>query len=171
MKYNPRLLDLNSLLKKHLSLLHIDPNLKTIFPQDCITSVFKRNQSLKELLAPSLYPKKKFIRTNSITNCNKCDIWKQLSNMFQLFHMPCRYDTRAVLFCNCNNVIYLITCKNCLEQYVGFATNLKNCFRIHKTDIKTNRDRFGTAKHFNGMRKNNNNIFHMLVCSSYWTSL
>ena len=74
MKYNPRLLDLNSLLKKHLSLLHIDPNLKTIFPQDCITSVFKRNQSLKELLAPSLYPKKKFIRTNSITNCNKCDI-------------------------------------------------------------------------------------------------
>ena len=87
--------------------------------------------------------------------------------MFQLFHMPCRYDTGAVLYCNCNNVIYLITCKNCLEQYVGFATNLKTCFRIHKTDIKTNRDRFGTAKHFNGMRKNNNNIFHMLVCSSY----
>ena len=26
-----------------------------------------------------------------------------------------------------------MTCKNCLEQYVGLATNFKNRFRIHKT--------------------------------------
>ena len=32
MKYNPRLSDLNSLLKKHMPLLYTDPTLKTIFP-------------------------------------------------------------------------------------------------------------------------------------------
>ena len=32
MKYNPRLSDLNSLLKKHLPSLYTDPTLKTIFP-------------------------------------------------------------------------------------------------------------------------------------------
>ena len=66
MKYNPRLPDLNSLLKKHMSLLYTNPTLKTIFPQDYINSVLKRNESLKELLAPSLYPNNKANRANSI---------------------------------------------------------------------------------------------------------
>ena len=65
---------IDSLLKKHMPLLYTDPILETIFLQDWINSVYKRNQSLKELLAPSLYPKKKIIRTNSINSCNKCDI-------------------------------------------------------------------------------------------------
>ena len=47
MKYNPRLPSLNSLLKEHMPLLYTDPTLKTIFPQGCINSVFKRNQSLR----------------------------------------------------------------------------------------------------------------------------
>ena len=59
-------------------------------------------------------------------------------------------------------IMHLITCKNCLQQYVRSATNFKNRFRIHKSDIKTNKDRCGTAKHFNGMCKNDNNIFQFL---------
>ena len=118
MKYNPRLPDLNSLLKKHMPLLYTDPTLKTIFPQGCINSVFKRNQSLKELLAPSLYPNNKVNRANSITSCNKCDICKNYlicSNYFTCSVTNRRYYTRGVLHCNCNNIIYLITCKNCLQ--------------------------------------------------------
>ena len=42
----------------------------------------------------------------------------------------------GILHCNCNNVIYLITCENCLQQYVGSATNFKNRFRIHKSKSK-----------------------------------
>ena len=163
MKYNPRLPELNSLLKKHMCLLHIDPTLKTIFPQGCINSVFKRNQSLKELLAPSLYPNNKHDRANSMTSCNKCDIWKNYlisnSNYFTCSVTNTRYYARGVLHCSCNNVIYLITCKNCLQQFFGSATNFKNRFRIHESDIKTSKDRCGTAKHFNGMCNNDNNIF------------
>ena len=61
MKYSPRL---NNLLKKHIRFLYTDPTLRTIFPQGCINSVFKRNQSLKELLAPSLYPNNKVNRAD-----------------------------------------------------------------------------------------------------------
>ena len=162
MKYNPRLPDLNSLLKKHTPLLYTDPTLKTIFPQGCINSVFKRNQTLNELLAPSLYPNNKVNRANSITSCNKYDIWK--TYLICCNYLTCsvtnrRNFTRGVLYCNCNNVIYLITCKNCLQQFVGAATNFKNCFRIHKSDIKTNKDRCGMAQNFHGMCKNDNNIF------------
>ena len=56
----------------------------------------------------------------------------------------------------------MITCKNSLEQYVGSPTNFKNFFRVHKSNINTNKDRCGTAKHFNGICENNNNIFQVL---------
>ena len=166
MKYNLRLPDLNSLLKKHLPLIYKDPTLKTIFLQGCINSVFEKNQSLKELLAPSLYPNNKVNRANSITSCNKCDICKNYlicSNYFTCSVTNRRYYTRGVLHCNCNSVIYLITCKNCLEQYVGSATNFNSRFRIYKSHIKTNKDRCETAKHFSGMFKNDNNIFQFFL--------
>ena len=165
LKHNPRLPDLNSLLKKHMPLPYTDLTLKTIFSQGCINSVFKRNQSLKELLAPSLYPNNKVNRANSITSCNKCDICKNYlicSNYFACSVTNRRYYTRGILHCNCNNVIYFTTCKSCLEQYVGSAINFKSCFRRHKSGIKTNKDRCGTAKHFNGTCKNDNNIFQFL---------
>ena len=36
-----------------------------------------------------------------------------------------------------------------LEQYAGSAIKFKSRFIIHKSDIKTRKDRWGTAKHFN----------------------
>ena len=64
----------------------------------------------------------------------------------------------GILHFNCNNAIYLVTCNNCLEQYVASDTNFKNRFRIHKSNVKTNKDRCGIAKHSNDLRKNNNYI-------------
>ena len=142
--------------KKHMPLLYTDPTLTTIFRQGCIDSVFKRNQSLKELLAPSLYQKKKLIRTNSVTSWNKWDVCKiyLMCSIYFTYSVTNRgYYARRVLHCNCNNVIYLIICKNCLEQCVGSATNFKNRFRIHQSDIKIKKFRCRTAKHFNDMFK------------------
>ena len=47
-----------------------------------------------------------------------------------------------------SNIIYLITCSNCRKIYVESAINFKQRFRIHKSDIKTNKDRCGAASHF-----------------------
>ena len=46
-------------------------------------------------------------------------------------------------------VIYLTSCKNCEDQYIGSAIDFKPRFRIHKSDIKTKKERCGTAIHFN----------------------
>ena len=51
----------------------------------------------------------------------------------------------------------MITCSNCREQYVGLAINFKQSFRIHKSDIKTNKDHCGTARHFNSKCSSRNN--------------
>ena len=154
------------MLKKHIPLLYTEPTLETIFLQGCINSVFKRNQSLKELLAPFLYPNNKVNRANSITSCNKCDICKNYlicSNYFTCSVTNRRYYTTGVLRCNCKNFIYLIICKNCLEKYVRSATSFKSRFRIHESNIKTNKDRCGTAKNFNVIFKNNNIFWFLSV--------
>ena len=50
--------------------------------------------------------------------------------------------------CNNPNVVYLISCSNCHDQFIGSALDFKSRFRIHKSDIKNKRDRCGTARHF-----------------------
>ena len=55
------------------------------------------------------------------------------------------YLIKGNLSCDSCNVIYLITCSKCREKYIGSAIK----FRTHKSDIKTNKDRCGTARDFN----------------------
>ena len=45
-------------IKKHIAILHSDDALKTLFPKDCFSTIYKRNKNLKELVAASVYPKK-----------------------------------------------------------------------------------------------------------------
>ena len=47
------------------------------------------------------------------------------------------------------NVIYLVKCVTCKCQNIGSATSFKQHFHIHKSDIKTKKDRCGIASHFN----------------------
>ena len=56
MKYNLRLPDLNSLLKKHLPLIYKDPTLKTIFLQGCINSVFEKKSVIKGVISTLFIP-------------------------------------------------------------------------------------------------------------------
>ena len=60
-----------------------------------------------------------------------------------------KYHIKNDFDCNSMNVIYLISCTNCNEQYVGSAIDFKKRFRIHKSDINTKKDRCGIARHFN----------------------
>ena len=62
-----------------------------------------------------------------------------------------KYYIRGNSSCNSTNVIYLVECINCKCQYVGSATSFKQHVRIHKSDIKTKKDRCGTARHFNSI--------------------
>ena len=55
--YNPMLPNLRGLINKHLRVLHSDSDLKNMFPENSISTVFKRNKHLKEISFPSLYPK------------------------------------------------------------------------------------------------------------------
>ena len=59
------------------------------------------------------------------------------------------YFIKGKLSCNSRNVLYLITCSNCREHYVGSAIDFKQKETIPKSHIKTNKDRCGVSSHFN----------------------
>ena len=59
------------------------------------------------------------------------------------------YFIKSDLSCNSKNVIYLITCDKCKDEYIGSAEDFKLRFRVHKSDIKTKKERCGTSRHFN----------------------
>ena len=123
-----------------------------MFPQTSITTVFKRSENLKEMLAPSLYPESRQKRECNIIACSICDICKTYlvsETDFQYKVTGKKYKVRGNLSYNSLNIIDLISCKKCRDQYVGSASNFKNRFRIHKTKIKIKKDRYGTSNNFN----------------------
>ena len=90
-------------------------NLKT-FPENSIYTVLKKNRDLKEILSRSLYTntkneKKYYV----IKNCGNCDICKNYLISDDTFNND--FD------CNCINVVYLISCTYCNEQYVDYAVD------------------------------------------------
>ena len=80
---------IDGIIKEHISILHSDDALKTLFPKDCFSTIYRRTKNLKELIAPSIYPKKINTRTSSIKNCNNCDICKNyMILIISLFVQP-----------------------------------------------------------------------------------
>ena len=126
--------------------------MKKIFPPNTMKTLHWRKTNLKEILSPFLFPPKPKQIKNYITSCNKCDICKNFfvsDTKFKCKVTGRVYNIRGKLTCNSPNVVSLISFFKSDDQYVGSALDFKSRFRIHKSDIKTKKDRCGTARHFN----------------------
>ena len=90
------------------------------------------------MVAPSSYSKPSIKINRTIVSCNKCDICKHFlikDSKFGCTVTGKTYFIKGNLSCDGCNVIYLITCSNCREQYVRSVITFKQRFRIH---IKSN---------------------------------
>ena len=82
--------------------------------------------------------------------CDICDHFLVCRNKFTCKVTGKIYEVRENLSCNSPNVVYLISCKLCNDQYVrsAYKNNFKSRFRVHESDINTGNDRCSVAKHF-----------------------
>ena len=109
-------------------------------------------QKRKVLISPSLYPRTVTESASRVSKCNesRCDICKNymvFKNEFTCNATGKIYKVRDDLTCKSDNVIYLISCKKCKQQYVGSAyeSNFKPRFRVRKSDTNTGKGRGGVA--------------------------
>ena len=103
------------IIKKHISILHSNNALKTLFFTDFFCTIHKINKNWKELIAQSTYPNKVNTRASSITSCNSCDICKTCMILHTTFVCTVTgesYFIKGQLNCESVNVVYLITFLN-----------------------------------------------------------
>ena len=74
--------------------------------------------------------------------------------------LPAKHKLRCKLCYISSNVLYLISCKLCKEEYVGSAFKgiSKPSFRVYKSDVITGKDKFSVAKHFLTKCTNSNKV-------------
>ena len=139
--YNPALPNSHNIIQNNLSILPTDENMKKISPSKSIKTLYRREKNLKEILLPSLFPTKPKNSESCITSCKKCDICKNYlltDNKFKCKVTGRLYNVRGNLSCHSSSVIW---------QHIGSAIYFNARFRIHKSDIKTKKDRCGTVRH------------------------
>ena len=103
------------------------------------------------MLAPSSYPKSVNSQVNIITPCNSCDICKGYLVAERKFTSKVTgktYFIKGDLSYNSKNIIYLITCDKAKDEYIGSAVDFNPRFSVHKSNIKTKKERCGTSRHF-----------------------
>ena len=140
--YNPIIKNLQNVIRNNLPILYSDPKIKNLFPEGSIN-------------VASMFPQAQVESHSMVSKCKskRCDICQNYlvrKNEYTCTVTGKTYKVRGKLCCASSNVIYLINCKLCKEQCVGsaFKDNYKPKFRVHKSDVKTGKDRCGVAKHF-----------------------
>ena len=125
--YDPLLNELQKVITNNLPLLYRDPEMRAVFPEGSINVTYRRGKNLKELISPSLFPQR-LLTTKSQSTVNKCGKECDICNNFIVCRneFTCKvtgttYKVRDNLSCNSANVVYLISCKLCKDQYVGSA--------------------------------------------------
>ena len=76
--FKPALTSIEGLIRKHIHYLHSDELLKKAFPNNKFSVIYKCKKNLKDILAPSLYPKPSIKSNRTIVSWNKCDICKDV---------------------------------------------------------------------------------------------
>ena len=125
--------------------------MKKLFSPNSLTTINRRDKNLKEILSASLFPPTLNKNESPISNRNKCNICKNYlisDNKFKCKVTGRVYSVKSSLPCNNPNVVYIISCNNCGEQYAVSVTDFKAKLRIHKSEIKTKKGRCGSSRHF-----------------------
>ena len=84
--------------------------------------------------------------------CNRCGVcsYVQEEKTVKATSANCNTDINCSVNCSTNNIIYLLRCKKCPQQYIGETERkLKDRFAEHKGYVNTNNQTKTTGVHFN----------------------
>ena len=134
--YHPLLKKVNYIIRKHSHLLYMNDEVKKVFQAGPMVS-FRSPRNLSSCLVRSkMYPMER--KTGSCKcKSNRCQVCFNVSETetftSTVTHMS--YKINHIFDSNDKCLIYLLTCKTCLKQYVGTT---RDCFRYRWNNYKCN---------------------------------
>ena len=144
--YHPRLKDLSSLIKRNVQYLYADQKVKKVFTPAPFVS-FRSARNLKSFLVRSkVYPLDRKVGSEKC-NGKRCLVCLNVAetNTFESFRIKKQYKINYNFNCNDKSLIYLLSCKICGLQYVGFTTDP---FRYRWNNYKDNNRKAERGVHF-----------------------
>ena len=190
--YHPTHSTIASTIHKYLPILHTSSRCKEAIPEPPMVA-FRRPTNIKDLVVRSTLKAPSTEATNpGFSPCKQCAACKHQHEGHRIQHTVSSNSITSTtsgesftihhsLNCMSTNIIYVITCKRCSQQYVGETKRtLKQRLLEHCGDAKHSREK-PVARHFNlpGHSRNDititavdrpgsTNQYHRLALESKW---
>ena len=153
--FDPRLPSIPNIIKKHWRTMAQDPRLKEIFPLPPLVA-YMRPPNIKDKLIRakiprpnSTKPKRNLPGMKKCLNCGVCPYVK-VGKSVNSTNSNYRIEINSSVNCSSSNVIYMVGCKKCTQQYVGETErSVKERFREHRGYVAANLKNKATGQHFN----------------------
>lgn len=152
--FHTNISDLNTILKRNLNILHADQKLKNIFTEAPFAT-FRKLPSIGRLLCPSRI---RGPHNNGCSPCGspRCQLCKFILTSSEITSYTSPFSMKITHTVNCKtpNIIYILHCTLCHQQYVGETQNsMTERFYGHKSDI-VHKENKPVAIHFNNPSHN-----------------
>ena len=134
--YNP---EIYPDIKQFKSILHRNNELHEVFKNKVFLKSKRQPPNLKRLLT-----KAKFTSNIDngyqcqVTKCKepRCGLCKFITEGSSTYFKDKVFTVKDNMSCKAKNVIYVIQCRGCNEQYIGETVNLRNRVTLHNQHIK-----------------------------------
>ena len=141
--FDPRLPSISQIVSRHWRTMRQDPYLAQVFPQPPLIA-YKRPENLRDKLlrakVPELPPQRQKRIVNGMKKCSDCPIYPFVKSgqIAKSAQSDFKVEIQQSVNCQTRNLIYLINCKKCKNQYIGESSRtLQSRFSEHLGYVKS----------------------------------
>ena len=130
---------------KNLNQLRMSERMENILNETKLVKSKRQPKNLKKILTCAKFEMNDDSTLEGVSRCkNKrckiCDILIEGRN-FKFKHSASNFEIKRNLTCTSKNVVYVLQCDNCKEEYIGSTKQLNHRISLHKSNIKLPQNR------------------------------
>ena len=137
--FHPKFKLIGQLLNKHLQMLYMDQETKNVLTPGPMATFCSAHKVSSYLVRAKLYPIERIVGSHKWKS-KRCEVCLNIqeTSCFSSSVTNATYNTNHQFECNEKCLVYLLTCKKCLKQYVGQTIDtFRHCWNNYKTNDRT----------------------------------
>lgn len=136
--FNPHNPEIYPEINHFKSILHRNEDLHRCFRDKLFLKSKRQPPNLKRLLTKAKFNSNPVAEPHTVKKCNeaRCGLCKHLLEGPSIHFKNKEFKVNDSMSCKATNVIYVIQCRGCSEQYIGETVNLRNRVTLHNQHIR-----------------------------------
>ena len=167
--FNPRHPEIFNLIYNNIPILKCSVKMNNVMKDVKLIKSKRQPRNLKKILTQAKFEDSE--STPQISKCNRprCKICPIIIQGEKIHFSATDEDfiVKSNLTCESRNVVYVLNCSNCNDQYIGSTKNFANRVTLHRSQIRNECYRnLEVSKHIHTCGKNNFRISPFYQCSN-----